>query len=60
MGEQPQRTPWIGILIYLGVAVLTLYVSFGNLPSAAKQVSYSDFLAAIQDGKVETVLLRSL
>ena len=55
MGEQPQRTPWIAILIYLGVAVLTLYVSFGNLPLAAKQVSYSDFLAAIQDGKVETV-----
>jgi FtsH-like protein len=32
-----------------------LYANLGNIPSAAKHVSYSEFLAAIQDDKVETV-----
>ena len=55
MPEQPQKTPWTAILMYLGAAALILYASSGNLPSTAKQVSYSDFLAAIQEGKIETV-----
>lgn len=55
MDKQPQRMPWAPILIYFGAALLMLFTSFGNLRSSAKEVSYSDFLAAIQDGKVESV-----
>jgi len=53
--EQQQRPPWAAALIYLAVAGIILYVSFGNIPSANKHVSYSEFLAAIQDGKLEAV-----
>jgi len=59
MGEeqnhQQRRLPWTAILIYLAAAGAILYGSFGNIPSAAKHVAYSEFLAAIQERKVETV-----
>ena len=55
MAEQRQKPPWIFVLIYMGMAGLILYASLGNQPPAAKRVSYSEFLTAIQDGKVDTV-----
>ena len=43
------------LLIYLGTAVFFLYVSFGSRVPATKQVSYSEFLTAVQNGQLETV-----
>src|SRR5262249_39407620 len=53
--DQERKMPWAVILLYLGLAGIIVYASFNNIPSAAKRVAYSEFLAAIQDGKVETV-----
>ena len=54
--EQQRKPPWTVILIYLGLAGVILYASFGNIPtSATKHVSYSEFLAAVQEDKVGTV-----
>ena len=55
MAEQRQKPPWITILIYMGIAGLILYASFANRVPPTKFVSYSEFLTAIQDGKVESV-----
>ena len=54
--EQRQKPPWTAILIYLGLAGVILYASFGNVPtSATKHISYSEFLAAVEEDKVGTV-----
>ena len=55
MAEQRQKPPWILILIYMGITGFILYVSLANRAPVTKPVSYSDFVAAIQDGKVEVV-----
>jgi cell division protease FtsH len=53
--QQKQKLPWIGMLIYMTLGALIFYVSFGSGSGVTEQVSYSDFLSAIQDGKVEAV-----
>jgi ATP-dependent Zn protease len=54
--EQQQKPRWTVILIYLGLAGVILYASLGNIPtSASKHVSYSEFLAAVEEEKVGTV-----
>jgi cell division protease FtsH len=57
MPEQERHTKlsWILLIIYLGLAAIVFYAGFNNDSVAAKHVSYSDFLAAIQDGKLEAV-----
>ena len=55
MAGQQQKPPWIFILIYMGIAGMIFYAGLANRAPVTKHVSYSDFLAAIQDGKVETV-----
>src|SRR5215471_17423033 len=57
MPEQERRTnlSWILVFIYLGLAAIVFYAGFNNDSVLAKHVSYSDFLAAIQDGELETV-----
>jgi cell division protease FtsH len=57
MAEQKQRTnlSWILVVVYLGLAALVFYASFNKDAVATKHVSYSDFLAAIQDSKLESV-----
>jgi len=54
--DKTNRARWIApLLIYLGTAVLFFYVSFGSRVPATKQVSYSEFLTAVQNGQLETV-----
>ena len=55
MAEQPQRTPWVAIVIYIGAAALILYASFANQARVVKSVWYSEFVAAVHDGSVESV-----
>ena len=57
MAEQEQRKnlSWVLAVFYLGLAALVFYTSFNNDSVATKHVSYSDFLAAVQDGKLESV-----
>jgi ATP-dependent Zn protease len=53
--KQRQKPPWIGVLIYMGIAGLIFYASIGTRGPVSKHVSYSDFSTAIQDGQVEAV-----
>jgi cell division protease FtsH len=53
--ETKRKLPWITFLIYLLAAALIFYASLGKGIPATKSVSYSEFLAALQDGQVETV-----
>jgi cell division protease FtsH len=57
MPEQERHTnlSWVLVFIYLGLAAIVFCAGFNNDSVAAKQVSYSDFLAAVQDGKLGTV-----
>jgi cell division protease FtsH len=42
-------------VIYVGLAALVFYTGFNNDAVATKHASYSDFLAAVQDNKLESV-----
>jgi cell division protease FtsH len=53
--DQKRRPPWVAVLIYLGVGLLLFYLNFGSRVPATKQVSYSEFLTAVQNGQLETV-----
>jgi cell division protease FtsH len=55
MAEERPKPPWIMILIYLALAGMVVYVGVATRSPVLKHVSYSDFLAAIQDGKVEAI-----
>src|SRR5437016_14344383 len=60
MAEQEQRhanLPWLMVIIYLGFAAVVFYTGFNSETGAAKHVSYSEFLAAVQDSKLQTVLV---
>ena len=48
MAEQPQRPPWVAIVIYIGAAALILYASFANQARVVKSVWYSEFVAAVE------------
>ena len=43
------------VMIYLGFAAAVFYTGYNNEPATAKHVSYSELLAAVQDGKLQTV-----
>ena len=53
--EKTHKPSWMMLLLYLGVAGLIFYVSAYNRVPAAKHVSYSEFLTAVQDGQIDTV-----
>ena len=56
MAEERPKLPWLPLLIYLGLGGLIFYVTMlGMHVSPAKRVSYSEFLAAIHDDKVQAV-----
>jgi cell division protease FtsH len=59
MAEPRQRLSWITVLIYMGAAALMVYASLSNRPPASKNVAYSEFVAAIQNGQVEAVRVTS-
>jgi cell division protease FtsH len=59
MPERQRKTPWLFILFYVGIGAWILYTSVASQEPAAKPVSYSEFLTAIQDGKVESVRVTS-
>jgi len=50
-----KRLPWLGFLIYLFAAGLIFYASFGNRVPPPKQLTYSEFLTQVLNGKVDAV-----
>jgi cell division protease FtsH len=59
MPESERRTPWFAFLVYLFAAGLIFYASFGNRPSPPKQLSYSEFVTQVLNGKVDAVKVTS-
>jgi ATP-dependent Zn protease len=59
MPEKQRKTPWLFILFYVGIGVWILYTSVASQQPVPQHVSYSEFLTAIQDGKVESVRVTS-
>jgi cell division protease FtsH len=56
MAAERPKLPWLPLLIYLGLGALVFYVSLlGIHASPAKRVSYTEFLNAIHDDKVQAV-----
>src|ERR1051326_2888742 len=56
MAEQErQNLSWTLFLIYLGLAAIVLYGAFNNESIGSKRVSYSEFLTAVENGKLENV-----
>src|SRR5690348_7302895 len=53
--QQHNRVSWILVVAYLGLAAIVFYSGFNNASAGTKHVLYSEFLAAVQDGKLETV-----
>ena len=56
MAEQ-QRTKlsWIFVFVYLGLAAVVFYTGLNTSITTTKHVSYSEFLTAVGEGKLETV-----
>jgi cell division protease FtsH len=54
MSDNTKHVPWVA-LIYLIVAGLIFYMSASNQTQSPKQVAYSEFVADIMKGKVDTV-----
>jgi cell division protease FtsH len=55
MPEKERRPNWIISLLYLAAAALILYVSATGRTTFTKSVTYSEFLNAIREERVETV-----
>jgi cell division protease FtsH len=55
MSEENTRIPWIALLFYMLAAGLILYVSVGNRVPAPKQLSYSEFVDQVLNGKADAV-----
>jgi len=54
MEKQKPAFSWLLIIVYIGVALLIFYGSSWDT-STTKHVSYSEFLAAIEEGKITAV-----
>jgi cell division protease FtsH len=59
--QDPQRKrlvqpkPWIASLVYLAIIAVTVLVFSRNSGSAPKEISYSEFLAAVRSGELAEV-----
>src|SRR5579862_7166707 len=53
--KQQPNLSWILIFLYLGLATAVFYSGFSNDSATTKHVSYSEFLTAVQDNKLESV-----
>ena len=53
--EQLKGAPWLMMLFYIIAAVLIIFSGLTNRTTANKHVPYSEFLAEIENGNVETV-----
>src|SRR5437773_10035803 len=52
---EESRPEGMALVIYIGAAALILYASFANQARVVKSVWYSEFVAAVHDGSVESV-----
>jgi cell division protease FtsH len=59
MSEYRQKPAWMAIATYMGLLALILYAGVGRRAADSQAVSYSEFLTAIESGKVETVRVSS-
>ena len=59
MSEENTRIPWIAFLFYMFAAGLILYISVGNHAPAPKQLSYSEFVNEVLNGKADAVRVTS-
>jgi cell division protease FtsH len=55
MAEAQEKPRWAPFVVYFIVAALIMYAAAANRTPATKHVTYSEFLAEIQSGKVERV-----
>jgi len=55
MSEENTRIPWIAFLFYMFAAGLILYISVGNHVPPPRQLSYSEFVNEVLNGKADAV-----
>ncbi len=58
MGDRTAKFSWLLFAVYTGMAALVFYASLAN-QSTTKHVSYSEFLAAIEQGKISAVRINA-
>jgi cell division protease FtsH len=59
MADRDERIGWLPLLAYIAIAGLIVYLGVASQTSQVEHVSYSEFLTAIEEGKLESVRFTS-